>query len=84
MPLRGERDPEEHESSVRSGQTNTNASPALVPGALRKPATCRTDAMRGRRESFGNEIDYDPSRLDPAGPTRLRAAPSRRRGVPAS
>ena len=33
MPLRGERDPEEHERSVRSGQTNTNAFPALVPGA---------------------------------------------------
>ena len=29
MPLRCERGPEEHQRSVRSGQTNTNASPAL-------------------------------------------------------
>ena len=57
MPLRCERDPEEHQRSVRSGQTNTNACSAIDQKALRESATCN---ILYPRESNIHQISLEP------------------------
>ena len=46
VPLRRERDHEEHQRSVRSGQGESNACAAIDQKALRKPATCPPSQLR--------------------------------------